>query len=150
MGKSKQWRAEAVGCPGPTRFLDAPSKIFSTIGPGKYQTTFFSRSRKNSPIRLPKFLTTFINNIVKFYENSLLGSLNPPASCPGNNIFLFFFLSYLHFFNENWPLGCPPGWMPGAVAPCAPPLHATESKRTNRSANRGRPMQLGQQSLCKQ
>ncbi len=47
----------------------------------------------------------------------------PPsaASCPGNDIFLFFFSHLPTFFYENWPLGCPQGWMPGAVAPSAPP-----------------------------
>ena len=54
----------------------------------------------------------------------------PPstASYPGNDIFLFFFVIYLHFSYENWSLGCPPGWMPGAVAPFAPPLHAAAER----------------------
>jgi len=50
--------------------------------------------------------------------------------------FLLLFLSiYLHFFvNENWVLGCPPGWMPGAVAPPAPrplctPLPVSKGQR---------------------
>jgi len=43
-----------------------------------------------------------------------------------------FFSSFLSFtyilFEENWPLGCPRGWMPGAVAPSAPPSarHCTQ------------------------
>jgi len=28
------------------------------------------------------------------------------------------------FFSHLHQNGCPPGWMPGAVAPFAPPLHA--------------------------
>ena len=49
-GKLWQWRAEAVGCPGPTRFLDA-LKIFS-IRPAKFLTTFFSCS-PNSLLECP-------------------------------------------------------------------------------------------------
>src|SRR6218665_2360300 len=53
----------------------------------------------------------------------------PPVlhHAPVTTFFSSFFAIYLHFFNKNWPLGCPPGWMPGAVAPSAPPLHATPS-----------------------
>src|SRR6218665_2799243 len=45
----------------------------------------------------------------------------PPgvASCPGNDIFYFFFGHLPAFFKENWPLEYPPGWMSGAVAPSA-------------------------------
>ena len=50
----------------------------------------------------------------------------PPSAAPclGINIFLFFLVIYTLFY-ENWLLICPPRWMPGAVAPSAPPLHAT-------------------------
>jgi len=43
-----QWRAEAVGCPGPTTILDA-LKIFSFFGlfvPQNFSQPFFSHSPK--------------------------------------------------------------------------------------------------------
>src|SRR6218665_3919154 len=55
-------------------------------------------------------------SVFKFNENSLLSL----ASCPGNDIFLLF-CHLPTLFYENWPLGCSLGWMPGAVAPSAPP-----------------------------
>ena len=58
----------------------------------------------------------------------------PPnaASCPDNDTFIFFFAKLPTFFYGNWSLGCPPGWMPGAVAPSAPPsLHATETDQAS-------------------
>src|SRR6218665_2970699 len=105
----RQWRAEAVGCPGPTRFLDALENIFYS-------------SRKISD--------------ALFYQLSnfrTIRSLDAPsraASCPGNDIFLFIFCHLPTFFYKNWPLGCTPRWMPGAVAPSAPPPHATEPTET--------------------
>src|SRR6218665_2968759 len=87
-----------------------PSKIFC-IPLAKFLTTFFSRS--------PKFFTLFAS-VVKFHENSLLGC--PPVlhHAPVTTFFTSFW-SFTYIFKENWPLGCPPGWMPGAVAPSAPP-----------------------------
>src|SRR6218665_1904185 len=107
-----QWRAEAVGCPGSTRFLQwMPSKIFS--------------------IRPAKFLTTFFLSVVKFQDNSR--SLDAPsraASCPGNDIFLFIFCHLPTFsFYKNWPLGCPQGGCPGPSHRPHPPLHATVELR---------------------
>ena len=108
-----QWRADAVGCPGPTRLLDAlklfPKKFLKYI-------SFFSHMPKNFD-----FQHQFSNftNIFPLYA---------PQCCiiPGNDILLFIFQSFTCIFlKENWLLGCPPGWMPGAVGPSAPPLHAT-------------------------
>jgi len=49
----------------------------------------------------------------------------PPQCCMHHDPVRTFFSSslviYLHFSYENWPFGCPPGWMPGAVAPSAHP-----------------------------
>src|SRR6218665_1296271 len=47
----------------------------------------------------------------------------PPVlhHAPVTTFFSSFFAIYLHFVYKSWPLGCPPGWMPGAVAPSAPP-----------------------------
>src|SRR6218665_3476345 len=39
--------------------------------------------------------------------------------------FSSFLVFYLLFFNQNWPLGCPPGWMPGPSHRPHPPLHDT-------------------------
>src|SRR6218665_3357547 len=49
----------------------------------------------------------------------------PPsaASCPGNDIFLFFFQSFTTFLYQNWPLGCPQGGCPGPSHRPHPPLH---------------------------
>src|SRR6218665_3607809 len=83
-----QWRAEAVGCPGPTRFLDALENIFYS-------------SRKISDdlfYQLSNFRTT--------------RSLNAPsraASCPGNDIFLFIFCHLPTFFYIKLALWIPPG-----------------------------------------
>ena len=114
--KSRQWRAEAVGCLGPTRFLDALKNIFYS-------------SRK-----IPDDLSYQLANFTK------IRSLDAPsraASCLGNDIFLFIFCHLPTFsFTKTGPLdaprgGCPPGWMPGAAAPSAPPLHATESRSSH-------------------
>src|SRR6218665_1831541 len=67
-----------------------------------------------------KFLTTFFYRLSNFRTIRSLDAPSRAASCPGNDIFLFIFCHQLHFF-LNWPLGCPPRWMPRAVAP-PPPL----------------------------
>src|SRR6218665_2451079 len=108
------------GLSGVQRLLDArgqrgswmPSKIFC-IPFAKFLTTFFSRS--------PKFLT-FFASVIKFQENSLLGCPPPVLHhAPVMTFFTSLMVIYLHL-KKSWPLGCPPGWMPGAVAPSAPPL----------------------------
>src|SRR6218665_1642908 len=77
----------------------------------------FDLSRKIS------FLTTFF--VTLFTKIRSLDAPPKAASCPGYDTFRFFFVMYLHFFKENWPLGCPPGWMPGPSHRPHPPLHAT-------------------------
>ena len=72
-------------------------------------------------------ISHFFASVVKFHENSLLRC--PPVLHHAPVTTLIFSLLFCHlptFFEESWPLGCPPGWMPGAVAPSAPPLLATE------------------------
>jgi len=131
-----QWRAEAVGRPGPMRFLDALERnIFNIFYSSRKISTFlatflfFSRS-PNFAIRLLKFLTTFFLII---YPNFALFRIScqisrkftnwmpPPsaASCPGNDIFLFSFCHLPTFILRKLALGCPPGWIPVAVAPSA-------------------------------
>jgi len=121
---ARQWRAEAVGCPVPTRFLDALENIFYS-------------SRKISDnlfLVVHQIFLSFIQILyffalaVKFYENSILGC--PPVlhHAPVRTFFSSFLVIYLHFSYENCLLGCPPGRMPGAVAPSAPPLHATVAR----------------------
>src|SRR6218665_1055468 len=78
---------------------------------------------------LPKFFSNsqifpFFASVFKFQENSLLGCPPVPHHTPVTTFFSSYLVIYLHFY-ENWPLECPLGWMPGAVAPSAPPLHAT-------------------------
>src|SRR6218665_3531542 len=123
---------------GVQRLLDArgqrgswmPSKIFS-IPLAKFLTTFFSRS--------PTFFT-FSHQLSNFTRIRSLDAPPSVASCPSNDIFNFFFGHLPTFYKENWPLGCPPGWTPGAVAPSAPPPHATAS-RTERPVSNSRPKQ---------
>src|SRR6218665_4015930 len=88
------------------------SKLFC-IPFAKFLTTFFSRS--------PKWFT-FFASVVKFHENSLLGCPPSAASCPGNDIFLFFFCHLPTFLLRKLAPWMPPGWMPGAVAPLCTPL----------------------------
>src|SRR6218665_3343402 len=103
--REEQWRAEAVGCPGPTRFLDALENIFYS-------------SRKISD--------DLFYQLSNFRTIRSLDAPSRAASCPCNDIFLFIFSHLPTFCLQNWPLGCPPEWMPGAVSPSAPALHATD------------------------
>ena len=105
--RTHQWRAEAVGCPGPTRFLDALEflsnkflkEIFS-IRLAKFLTTIFLVVHQNLfPIRLLKFRTTCLLVIypnfslfhISFQISGKFAPWMPPcaASCPSNDIFLF-------------------------------------------------------------
>src|SRR6218665_2031928 len=92
---SSQWREEAVGCPGPTRFLDALKNIF------------YSSRQISDDLFL---------SVVKFITIRSLEAPSRASSCPGNDIFSSFFAISLLFFTKN-----DPGWMPGAVEPSAPP-----------------------------
>src|SRR6218665_3951705 len=76
-------------------------------------------------IRSAKFLTTFFYQLSNFRT---IHSLDAPSRAV-TTFFSSLFAIYLQLFYKNWPLGCPPGWMPGVVAPSAPPLHATELRR---------------------
>src|SRR6218665_313392 len=88
-----QWRAEAVGCPGPTRLLDTLENIFYS-------------SRKISD--------ALFLSVVKFQDNSLPGCPSRAASCPGNDIFLFIFCHLpTFFFTKTGPLDAPQGGCPG-------------------------------------
>src|SRR6218665_91910 len=48
-----------------------------------------------------------------------LFSINSSAKISDNLLPLLLNI-YPHFFSENCLVGGPPGWMPGAVAPCTP------------------------------
>src|SRR6218665_1298607 len=87
-----QWRAEAVGCPGPTTFLDALENIFYS-------------SRKISD--------DLFYQLSNFRTTRSLDALCRAASCPGNDIFLFIFCHLPTFFTQNWPFGYPQGGCPG-------------------------------------
>src|SRR6218665_3504522 len=81
-------------------------------------TTFFSH------------LPFFFNFSLQFSHFTIIRSLDANGvldalwciSCPLNNNFLFFLSHLPTFFTKTGPLDAPPGWMPGAVAPSAPPL----------------------------
>jgi|SRR6218665_181381 len=112
-------RAQAVGCLGPTRFLDAPSKIFSTIRPGKFLTTFFSRSRKNISNSSPKIFDDLsqLSNLAKIRSLDALRS--PPTSCPVTTFFSSFF-SFTYTFLRK-------------LAPWIPPRVDAQGRRTVRT-----------------
>ena len=57
-----------------------------------------------------------MSNLTKIFS---LDASPSAASCPGIDIFLFFFVIYLAFLRKLAPW-MPPGLIPGAVAPCAP------------------------------
>src|SRR6218665_315974 len=97
---SSQWREEAVGCPGPTRFLDALKNIF------------YSSRQISDDLFL---------SVVKFITIRSLEAPSRASSCPGNDIFSSFFAISLLFFLQKMTPWMPPGWMPGAVEPSAPP-----------------------------
>src|SRR6218665_1759993 len=75
-----QWRTEAVGCPGPTRFLDALENILYSSR--KISDDLFSRSPK---------CFTFSHQLSNFKRIRSLDAPPSAASCPGNDIFYFFF-----------------------------------------------------------
>src|SRR6218665_2227264 len=117
MNECMQWRAEAVGCPGPTRFLDALENILYS-------------SRKISD---DFFLVVYLNFSLFSHQLSnftRIRSLDAPsaASCPGSDIFTSFLVIYLHFVNlkKTGPLEAPQGGCPGPSHRPHTPLHATE------------------------
>src|SRR6218665_3975889 len=132
---------------GVHRLLDArgqrgywmPSKIFfySSIHPATFLTTFLGPFTKFFLIRLLKsFLQHFSLFRISCQISRKFAPWMPPiaASRSGNDIFLFLFV-ITYIFYKNLPLGCPSGCVPGAVAPFAPPLHATESCSDNVQSN---------------
>src|SRR6218665_2380508 len=89
-----QWRAEAVGCPGPTRFFDALENIFYS-------------SRKISDEICLVVHPLFSHQLSNFTRIRSLDAPTSAASCPGNDIFLLLVWSFTYIFLENWPVGCP-------------------------------------------
>ena len=134
-----QWRAETVGCPGPTMILDA-LEFFSN----KFLTTNFLFVSQNlwRPFLVvqQKFSNSSPNIsvdlflLIKFYPNFPLFRIGsrkfapwiPPTVLHYAPVTTFFssFISHLPTFFRKLAYWMPPGWMPGAVAPSAPPLHA--------------------------
>src|SRR6218665_2471012 len=109
---------EVLGCPR-KYFLFVPQNfwIFLLV---VHQT--FSNSSPKSSDNLFRNLSKF--NIFSHQLSNLkkVRSLDAPASCPGNDIFLIFFLSFTYFFLRKLAPWMPPiGWMPGVIAPFAPP-----------------------------
>ena len=90
-----QWRAEAAGCPGPTRFLDALENI-----------VYSSRKIYDNHF----YLVTYQNlSVFTLHENSLLGC--PPVlhHVPVTTFFSSFLVIYLHSLRKLAP------WMPPRV-----------------------------------
>src|SRR6218665_1068860 len=105
---------EVLGCPRIFSIVLVVHQFFSNLF-HEISDDFFLAIYPNFSQIPPFFASVF-----KFQENSLLA-----ASCTGSDIFLFFFSHLPSLFYENWPLGCPSGWISGVVAPSALPLHAT-------------------------
>ena|SRR6218665_3910567 len=111
---------------GVQRLLDArdqrgswiPSKIFC-IRLLKFLTTFLL-------VIYSKFLT-FSHQLSNFTIIRFLAAPPSAASCPGNDIFLFFLVIYLHFFQKTCPLDAPQGGCPGPLHRPHPSLHASGS-----------------------
>src|SRR6218665_922763 len=102
--------------PGPTRFLDALENILHS-----------SRKIYDDLLLVVHLnFSLFSHQLSNFTRIRYLDA--PPLlhHAPVTTSLYFFFGHLPTFFKENWHLGCPPGWMPGAVAPSAPPLHATD------------------------
>ena len=98
-----QWRAEAVGCPGPTRFLDALENIL-----------YSSRKISDDHFLVVHLIFSLIR--ISCQISREFAPWMPPtsaASCPDNDIFYFFFGHIPTFFKENWSLWCPQGGCPG-------------------------------------
>src|SRR6218665_768392 len=62
---------------------------------------------------------TFIPSFLNFFPDE-----SPPyLGRPGPFLTIYPYFTYLlTLFSENSLVGCPPGWMPGAVAPTRTPL----------------------------
>ena len=99
------------GCwmPGANEDLGYPRKYFSFI-PKNFWWPFYSHSQH---------FFTFSHQLSHFTK---ISSLYAPsaASCPVTT----FFSSFLAFTYNSFTK-TDPGWMPGSLAPSAPPLHAT-------------------------
>src|SRR6218665_1199462 len=83
---SSQWREEAVGCPGPTRFLDALKNIF------------YSSRQISDDLFL---------SVVKFITIRSLEAPSRASSCPGNDIFSSFLPFPYFIFTKSDPLDAP-------------------------------------------
>src|SRR6218665_840777 len=97
----------ACWMPGANEVLRCPRKYFLFI-PQNFRRPFYQ--------------------LANFRTIRYLDAPSRAASCPGNDIFLFIFRHLglpTFFLHKTGPVDAPPGWMPGAVAPSAPPLHAT-------------------------
>src|SRR6218665_144276 len=100
----------------PSRIVSIHSTKFRLL---QFLTTyFFSHSPKF--FQFLNFLTPFFSHLSKSLTYQNFSVLNHvPATT-------YFFLSFTYIFiQKKIPLDAPPEWMPGAVAPSAPPLHAT-------------------------
>src|SRR6218665_532622 len=116
-----QWRAEAVGCPGPTRFLDALENILYS-------------SRKISD---DLFLVVHLNFSTFSHQLSNLTRIRsldapPPVlhHAPVTTFLNFFLVIYLHFFKTTGPLDAPQSGCPGPSHrphPLCTPLSASTS-----------------------
>src|SRR6218665_3234932 len=115
-----QWRAEGLGCPGPTRFLDA-HQLKKQISPRLF--LLFPQNY------LPKILTTFFSNFSQFllFLSEHLSGCPPYPGCPGPfftfHAFTLTFSTFTYAFFQKTPsLDGPPSGCPGLSHP---PLHAT-------------------------
>src|SRR6218665_840275 len=95
----EQWRAEAAGCPGPTRFLDA------------LENSFYSSRKISDNLLLLSHLSKFVTFSHQLSNFTKIRSLDAPssaASCPSNEIFLFFSCHLPTFFLQKLAPWMPP------------------------------------------
>ena len=107
-----QWRAEAIGCPGPTRFLDALEIILYS-------------SRKISD---DLFLVVHLNFSLFSHQLSnftRIRSFYAPSTA-SRHYFTSFLVIYLHFLKKTGPVDAPQGGCPEPSHRPHPPLHTTD------------------------
>src|SRR6218665_1122587 len=96
-----QWRAEAVGCPGPTRFLDALENILYSSC--KISDDLFLVVHLNFSL-----FSHQLSNFTRIRSSEAPLQCCIIALCPGNDIFLLLFWSFTYIFLRKLAPWMPP------------------------------------------
>src|SRR6218665_719584 len=110
-----QWRAEAVGCPGPTRFLDALENIF------------YSSCKISDDLFLVFHLNVSLFRISCQISREFAPWMPPPVlhHAPVTTFFTCFW-SFSYIFKKTGPWDAHQGGFPGPSHRPHPTLHATD------------------------